>query len=701
MKISGWITALFRIAKISATGIAFRWRLICRFLPAVWQNRCFSFLPPISIYTLRTIYTSLITRVQMKLFTCLLIPIVSLITGCSSSSNSTSSLWPPAQLNGRWEWQNPLPQGNPLHDITFVDEQQGWAVGDMGTILHTVDGGESWQIQQQGAPLWMFCVFALDRNTVWAAGRSNGCDRYTNQAILYHSTDAGGTWRQTLLPESWMLAPKELYFADANFGWMISGGTFGRTTDGGQTWTRSYSLTENVTAMSCVNREDIWAANFRYSDTDYGIFQHSSDGGENWVVVDSLADCRIEAMHFINTNIGWVIAYNILNNTFSVRRTTDCGYSWQTAELNSTRVDHITFATPSTGWAWCNGALLRSTNSGASWSDLHVSQCYNFAVVGENRVWGATGQGYTTHSTDGGVAWSTQGQSDLRDIEAVAFVDTQHGWCAGWDGLYRTSDGGRNWVQSETNPVGNVHAICFRGQTNGWVLGGYGNLISRTTNGGETWSSSVSIVESPQTVYDFCFSDAQNGWAVGTQGTIRRTRDGGLTWTVVACTTQVGLSKVAFADTLRGCILQDSYSATTIMSTRDGGQTWRTQSYSYLEYPRDMRFSGPSGWIVGDQGMILHSPDGGETWELQSSGTIFRLYSVACASPDIVWAAGECGTVLATTNGGRLWQSMAVPSMLGSPFTIAAWGGEAWVGSSGFQLLHFDPYDYLAVLDRE
>ncbi len=38
----------------------------------------------------------------------------------------------------------------PLHGIYFTDEQHGWAVGELGTITATTDGGKTWQAQQRG-----------------------------------------------------------------------------------------------------------------------------------------------------------------------------------------------------------------------------------------------------------------------------------------------------------------------------------------------------------------------------------------------------------------------------------------------------------------------------------------------------------------------------------------------------------------------
>jgi len=47
----------------------------------------------------------------------------------------------------QWVWQNPLPQGNALYTPSFTDGNTGTAVGDNGTIIRTIDGGNNWIIQ--------------------------------------------------------------------------------------------------------------------------------------------------------------------------------------------------------------------------------------------------------------------------------------------------------------------------------------------------------------------------------------------------------------------------------------------------------------------------------------------------------------------------------------------------------------------------
>ncbi|WP_254513379.1 YCF48-related protein [Anatilimnocola floriformis] len=52
--------------------------------------------------------------------------------------------------NGQTWQQQRTDQFAPLKSLTFLDENRGWAVGALGTILHTRDGGKSWRPQRSG-----------------------------------------------------------------------------------------------------------------------------------------------------------------------------------------------------------------------------------------------------------------------------------------------------------------------------------------------------------------------------------------------------------------------------------------------------------------------------------------------------------------------------------------------------------------------
>src|SRR5215469_5663383 len=84
-----------------------------------------------------------------------------------------------------WFWQNPLPQGNPLHAVSVLDSGTVTAVGDFGTILRTTDGGASWAAQTSGTTNVLLGLSFVDVNTGWAVGEAG---------TILQTTDGGASW---------------------------------------------------------------------------------------------------------------------------------------------------------------------------------------------------------------------------------------------------------------------------------------------------------------------------------------------------------------------------------------------------------------------------------------------------------------------------------------------------------------------------
>jgi photosystem II stability/assembly factor-like uncharacterized protein len=132
------------------------------------------------------------------------------------------------------------------------------------------------------------------------------------------------------------------------------------------------------------------------------------------------------------------------------------------------------------------------------------------------------------YSDDAGASWA-QAQSPVRsDLTAVQFVDSQHGFAVGHDGVVLgTSDGGRQWsklldgrainaiVLAQTERSGNADLLAearrnkqagpdkplldlyFKNAREGFVVGAY-NLILHTSNGGKTWQSWFDRTDNPR-----------------------------------------------------------------------------------------------------------------------------------------------------------------------------------------------------------
>lgn len=174
-----------------------------------------------------------------------------------------------------------VPVASTLTAVTFVDEQNGWAVGHWGVILRTSDGGEHWQLQrsdtQEDRPL--FSVHFFDQQDGVAVGL---------WSLLLQTRDGGKTWNAVDLPQ-----PPEGGRADRNLFKVFAShkgslfvaaerGLILRSDDRGQHW--QYLATGY--------RGSFWAGIALKSDTLLvaglrGTVYRSVDDGRSWQAVES------------------------------------------------------------------------------------------------------------------------------------------------------------------------------------------------------------------------------------------------------------------------------------------------------------------------------------------------------------------------------------------------------------------------------
>ncbi|UCH85246.1 MAG: T9SS type A sorting domain-containing protein [Candidatus Latescibacterota bacterium] len=115
---------------------------------------------------------------------------------------------------------------NELMGVSFTDALTGTAVGNLGTILRTTDGGASWSLQTSGTSARLFDVYFSDANTGTAVG-SNG--------TILRTLDGGNSWSPQVSGSTDFLVG--VHFIDANVGVVVgTNNTLLRTTDGGANW---------------------------------------------------------------------------------------------------------------------------------------------------------------------------------------------------------------------------------------------------------------------------------------------------------------------------------------------------------------------------------------------------------------------------------------------------------------------------------
>jgi len=130
-----------------------------------------------------------------------------------------------------WEWQNPLPQGNPLFGIWGSSSSDVHAVGEGGTILHY--DGSTWSGMSSGTTTGeLMSVWGSSSSNVFAVGGYSWWDGITSHSastILHYD---GSSWSEMgsgaplTLSSIWGSSSSDIYAVGGYWWWSSSGGEY-------------------------------------------------------------------------------------------------------------------------------------------------------------------------------------------------------------------------------------------------------------------------------------------------------------------------------------------------------------------------------------------------------------------------------------------------------------------------------------------
>lgn len=214
-----------------------------------------------------------------------------------------------------------------------------------------------------------------------------------------------------------------------------------------------------------------------------------------------------------------------------------------------------------------------------------------------------------------------------------------------------------------------IFSVCFINMETGWIVGDEG-LMFKTKDGGESWSRYDKVTE--KALYDITFV-GDNGWVVGQGGEIFYSCDGGISWKRQNSNSEAALMALCFLNDERGIAIGEEC---TILYTNDAGKSWEPYPLEVMSVLPDslvkkgvisLNFydifflDNTLGWIVGDNGIVLHTSNGGEKWEVLSIGLLPHLFSVFFKNDSEGFASSMNGKLLRSMDGGKNWAEIKTP----------------------------------------
>lgn len=217
--------------------------------------------------------------------------------------------------NGRTWTQASVPVTVLITCVAFVTPTLGWAAGNFGVILNTVDGGQTWQTQLNG--------LQANQLTLEAA-----------QAAVAHNSDVPGMAfamrRATAFVQGGPNRPFLTMLAFSTQKVMVFGAyrLTMLTTDGGKTWVDwSLHVYDNLS-------HDLYDATIVgqqiYVVGEAGLVFRSADDGESFLPVAPTSDATLFGV--LGAQDGSVIVFGVAGTCL---RSTDGGNSWTVVDLGT------------------------------------------------------------------------------------------------------------------------------------------------------------------------------------------------------------------------------------------------------------------------------------------------------------------------------------------------------------------------------
>ena len=199
-------------------------------------------------------------------------------------------------------------------------------MGQDGFVLETKDGGTDWKEHSRMTEATLMKVYFVDENNGFIIGE---------MGTLFRTVNGGKTWEtqsidwMTILPDELILegilGPTlyDIFFINAMEGWIVGdNGVVFKSTDSGSTWElQRIGLYPHLFSVLFRNEKEGWATG------QNGVLLSTQDGGVNWAAVEIAAEDNLYNIIMSNQS-GLVVG-----DRGAVFKTVDGGITWRELDL--------------------------------------------------------------------------------------------------------------------------------------------------------------------------------------------------------------------------------------------------------------------------------------------------------------------------------------------------------------------------------
>jgi photosystem II stability/assembly factor-like uncharacterized protein len=520
------------------------------------------------------------------------------------------------------------PTSENLNSVQMRSESDGWAVGETGTVLRW--NGTTWLPISFPTTSNLFSISIVSADNVWVAGWR-----------IFHWD--GSAWSQVTTPNNYSRAISMVPGSNGTDGWAVGYNGSILRWNGSEWQTFNTPTVDYLYDLTMISSSDGWIVG------NNGTFLHWD--GSIWTIVPVNSASPISSVWEIDAasaNDIWAIGFD--NGCNSIWHWN--GNTWWLYDGNCDGVNYMGITvTPGTNGldAWVVGEsayLLHWNNS--SWipvNEPYTKRLHAVEMLSPADGW-IGGSAWPVSPGDAfrwnGNIWSIKNRMDTYGFDFYSGPEGTLGWSVGVWGDINKWDGS-SWSQVSSPSVIDLTSVDIISFDEAMAVG-YGNdpnngyqirgVIAHYEN--SEWIT-VTLPTTSSLPVDVSMLSSTNGWLVGGDGLIAQWQSSN--WQIVSSSTSENLSAIEMIDETNGWIVGANG---TILHW--DGLSWSLFSSPTTAVLLDVKFiSMTDGWAVGS-GVILHWD--GVSWTQVYSPSKKTISSIAYASPYELWAVGYNGFIL-------------------------------------------------------
>jgi len=574
-----------------------------------------------------------------------------------------------------------------LNALCFTSYDTGYAVGEGGTILKTVNGANSWNTIYSGGVEFKCIQFFGDSvgyvsGGTWGAGPS-----------IIKTVNKGVSWQSLTLNLGSTKTIRDMKFISNDTGYIVGGDDLylsyfiAKTTNGGQSW----SILDSGTSYTFTKVFFLDALNGFVTSNDGKIFK-TTNGGATWNTLFNNSVYQFTKLYFTNQNKGYGTAYGYGNTYFA--ETNNGGISWtfkaqSTLNISGTNeLKDFAFTDSLTGYLFSHQVIYKTIDGGLTWNYYNQGPgegSYAYFMLNPTEIYATRNIGYPAKISSlkfpVSYRWSPNfylSDSTVQDPEVSPNIATTYylkatfkSGCVAFDSVYikvRPMWAGLTKLTYTIN--------CGYAAELGTVTS-YNNSIplnyrwSPTTGLDNPSSSQPKASPVTNTKYYLNVSTFNNCEVPDSNDNsldvfvnpmqinagVDRTIICGDSLQIIPqqpwipqSTFPYQFNSIYFIDKDTGFAISGS-----IYKTVNGGTSWDVQYMVSGSLQKIFFLNRNNGYVIGDGGLFFKTTNGGNSWQLNYVTNYPNVKTVYFTHIDTGYVAGSNGVIRKTSNGGTTW----------------------------------------------